>query len=248
MQFSDTTNKNGLIQECEFWCNLGDGTISGDATLLKQFASRINRAGDKLMPLLIGKGDKMRWDDTNHTDLPIGTFNLVSGQGDYQILTDDNSIPVVNFTDLMILDSSSATEYRHLPKMTMDDPRALRAMSANPTDSGIPSAWLEVGNTIFFDVEPNYNATNGGKVFFERMADQFTSADTTQTPGIPAQFHYLYALHASDDWLSVFKSEATATIAKVRAEIVKGEAALKAAINLRNPVRRRIIGASVRAE
>ena len=38
--FSDTTNKNGLIQECEFWTNLGDGTISGDTTLLAQFTDR----------------------------------------------------------------------------------------------------------------------------------------------------------------------------------------------------------------
>jgi hypothetical protein len=247
MQFSDTTNKNGLIQECEFWTNLGDGAISGNATLLKQFVSRLNRAGDKIKPLVSFRGDKQGFDDTNHTDQPFGTFNLVSGTGDYQILTDDNSIPIVNFTDVMILDSSSSTEYRRLERMTLDDPRALRAMSPNPSNTGVPSAWLEVCNTIFFDVEPNYSATVGGKVFFERMDRQFTSGDTTQTPSISANFHYLYALHASDDWLSVFKSESTVTIGKVRDEIKRAERALKAVIELRAPMRRRAVGTRSRS-
>lgn len=244
MQFSDVTNKNGLIQECEFWTNLGDATISGDATLLKVFTSRINRAYDAILPDLISFGDKMRWDDTNHTDFPIGTFNLVSGQGDYQITTDDNSLPILNMTDVMILDSSSSTEYRRLRKMTIDEHRALRAMSANPTDTGIPSAWLEYNNTIFFDVEPNYNATAGGKVFFERLPDYFTSADTTQQPGIPAPFHQMLALFASLDWLLVNKSENTALITRVEAKIEEGRKALKRITDSRNPVRRRIISST----
>src|SRR4051812_2372910 len=120
MQFSDTTNKNGLIQECEFWCNLGDGGISGDTTLLKQFASRLNRAKDRMRPILSSVGDKPRWDDSNHGDLPIATFGLVSGQGDYEIIVDDNSIPISNLTDVMILPSASSTEFMALEKMTID--------------------------------------------------------------------------------------------------------------------------------
>lgn len=241
MQFSDTTNKNGLIQEAEFWCNLGDAGISGDATLLKVFTSRINRAYDAVLPLITSFGDKMRWDDINHPDHPIGTFDITSGTGDYELLVDDNGLSILNITDVMILESSSSTEYKPLHKMTLDDPRALRAMSPNPSDTGIPSSFVEKDNVIFFDVVPNYSATAGGKLFFERIADYFTSADTTQTPGIPAPFHQLLALHASKDWLLVNKSEATTLIANVKEEIAKKEKQLETSIKLRNPIRRRVV-------
>jgi len=247
MQYSDTSNKNGLLQECEFWTNLGDGSITGNATLKAQFTSRLNRAYDAIMPLLFAFGDKMRWDDSNHLDHPIATFDITSGVGDYELLTDDNGLSILNITDLMILPGATTTEYVQLDRITLDDPRALRAMSKNPSDTGIPSAFVEKGNVVFFDVTPDFNATAGGKLFFERNADYFTTGDTTQTPGIPAPFHQLLALHASLDWLLVFKSEATTLIAAVQGKITKKEAELKTAIDLRNPVRRRVVGRSINA-
>lgn len=245
MQYSDTTNKNGLLQECEFWTNLGDGTITGDATLKAQFTSRLNRAYDAVMPLLLSYGDKMRWDDTNHTKHPIGTTNIVSGTHDYQILTDDAGLSILNITDVMILESATSTEYKELRRLTLDHPDALRAMSPNPTDTGVPWAFLEKDNTVFLFPKPNYAATNGIKFFFERIADYFTTSDTTQTPGIPAQFHQLLALYASLDWLLVFKSEATTLITRLEAKIAKTERNLEKAINARNPVRRRVVGTRV---
>ena len=53
MQFSDTTNKNGIIQQIEFRTNLGDTGISGDATLLKQFTGQINDAYMKAVGIII---------------------------------------------------------------------------------------------------------------------------------------------------------------------------------------------------
>lgn len=42
MQFSDTTNKNGVIQRVEFTLELPDGAISGDSTLLKYVTALAN--------------------------------------------------------------------------------------------------------------------------------------------------------------------------------------------------------------
>jgi hypothetical protein len=247
MQFSDTTNKNGLIQECEFWTNVGDAAISGDTTLLKQFTSRINRAYDKVMPLLLSYGDKMRWDDINHTDLPIGTFDISTSANNFQFLSDDNGLSILNITEVMILQSATATEYVPLRRMTLDDPRALRAMSPNPTDTGIPSAFVEKDNTVFFDVTPSYNATAGGKLFFERIPDYFTSADTTQTPGIPAQFHNLLALYASHDWLAVNKPQNGVLLGEINKEIERQRKDLEKAINVRSRSRRRAVGLTTNA-
>lgn len=244
MQFSDTTNKNGLIQECEFWTGLGDAGISGNTTLLKQITSRINRAYDKVLPIVLSHSDKLRWDDTNHTNHPIGYVNIASDTNDYQVLVDGGGLSILNITDVMALPASTATEYQTLHRMTLDDPRALRAMSPNPTDLGVPSAFVEKNNTIFLDVKPNYAATNGLKIFFERIPDYFTSADTTQTPGIPAQFHMLLALHASKDWLVVYKPESVTLITSLNGEIAKMERNLQRATSQRNPTRRRIVSST----
>lgn len=245
MQYSDTTNKSGLLQEVEFWTGLGDGTSTADATLKAQITSRLNRAYDAIMPLLLSYGDKMRWDDTNHTDHPIGTANIVSGTRDYEFLADDNSVSILNITDVMILESSTSTEYKQLKRLTLDMPEALRAMSPNPTDTGVPWAFLEKDNVVFLYPKPNYSATSGLKLFFERTADYFTTSDTTQTPGIPAPFHHLLALYASLDWLLVNKSEATTLITRLEAKIAEAKRNLERAINARNPMRRRVIGRRV---
>lgn len=243
MVFNDTSTKQGLIQECEFWTNLGDGVISGDTTLLKVFTNRLNRAFENVLPLVLSKSDKLRWDDSNHTDHPIATFDIESGTNDYELLTDDNSLSILNLTDVMILPASSSTEYSRLRRMTLDDPRALRALSPNPSDTGIPSAFVEKGNIIFFDVTPNYDATAGGKVFFERVPSYFASSDTTKTPGIPAPFHQLLALYASLDWILVNKPEAVTLITRIEARIAQTRADLKNYAEQRNPTRRRVLGA-----
>src|SRR4051794_15879939 len=111
MQLSDIELKQGLIQECEFWTNLGDGIITGDNALLLRFLSRLNRAFDKVLPIVLSRTDKMRWDDVNHTDYPIATFDIENGVGDYQFLTDENGNSILNITDVMILQSATATEY-----------------------------------------------------------------------------------------------------------------------------------------
>ena len=164
MPFSDTTNKNGLIQICELFTNLGDASISGDSTLLKVFTTRINSGFDRLMPLLLSWSNYLKWDDTNHTDLPIGTFNIVSGQADYTIAQDDNALDILNITNVRVLSSATATEYIDLVEMTMDNPDAVEAMSPNPTNTGVPSHWLKRGNTIHLFPEPNGLVRLAGRV------------------------------------------------------------------------------------
>ena len=240
MDFSNTTTKAGIIQTIEFWTNLGDAGVSGDATLLKVMTARVNEAFDRLMPLLLSYSDKLRWDDANNTDLPIGTFNIVSGQSDYTIAQDDNSLDILNITDVRILTSASGTDYVTLEKMTIDDERALTAMSPNSADTGTPTAYLERGNTLFLYPQPNYSATSGCKIFFERQQSYFTSTDTTKKPGIPRPFQGLLPLYASYDWLLVNKPANGELITRIEAQIATREQSLKDLISARYPTRQRI--------
>lgn len=245
MTFNDTTNKNGIIQECEFWTLAGDGGISGDATVLKQFVARVNIAFDRLMPILLSWGEYLKWDDTNHTDQPIGTFNIVSGQADYTLAEDDNSLDILDIKKLLILPSSTATNYLELEEITAESPLVAAAMSPNSGETGVPNYWLKRGNTLFLYPKPNYAATNGVKIMFEREQSYFTSADTTKEPGIPKPFHRLLPLYAAYDWLLVNKPANATLITRIEAEIQKAEAGLKKAIKGRYPARNVMKGIKV---
>lgn len=240
MQFSDTTNKNGIVQTIEFWTNLGDAGISSNPTLLKVITSRVNEAFDRLMPLLLSYSDYPRWDDINHTDLPVAKFNLVSGQSNYSFTEDDNNLDVLNITGVRVLQSASAAEYLTLKRMTLDDERAADAIDPNPSVSGIPTHFLERGNVIFLYPEPNYSATNGIKALFEREQSYFASTDTTKEPGIPKPFHGLLPLYAAHDWLIVNKPGDGTLITRVEGEIAKREQHLKDLISTRNPTVSRV--------
>ena len=241
MVFSDTTlATDGLIQSCEFWTRHKDGGISGAPVLLKQFTARINRGFDRVMPLVLSYSDYIRWDDVNHTDLPIGRVDIVSGQPDYKITEDDNSLDILNVTRVRALLGASETEYKDLKRMFVDDPLAVQAMSPNPSVSGVPTHFLESGGKIFLYPEPNYSATSGLEIFFEREQSYFASTDTTKEPGIPKPFHELLALHPSLDWNRVNRTKDTGLLNEIRAEIQKQEQQLFDLISLRNPTHKRL--------
>lgn len=247
MQFSDTSTKQGLIQECEFWTNLGDAVISGDTTLLKQFTNRINRAFDKVLPIIISKDDTLLWDDPNYTDHPIARTDLVSGQQDYTALTDEDGNSILNVVKAFVLQSATATEYVALNRVPVGMGGENRILNPATTFTGIPSEYVERGSTLFLGPIPNYNATNGLKIMFERVQSYFASTDTTKKPGIPAPFHQLLALHASKDWLTVNKPDNRVLIAELKEEIAKAEKHLASQAAARNPKRKRVMGQNVRS-
>lgn len=237
MQFSDSTNKNGILQRIEYLTGLGDAAITGSSTLLKQMTAVVNDSFDEIMPYLLGFSDTVRFDDLNNTDLPIGTINLVSGQADYSASVDANSLAILNITAIRILTSSAGTTYTDLERIYLDDVRALDAMSPNSTDTGIPTKWLENNNVIYLSPKPNYSATSGIKLFFEREPSYFVSSDTSKTPGIPKIFHSLLPLIAAHEWLIVNKPSNTTVITRLEAKIAKRKQDLSDLISAKNPTR-----------
>ncbi len=235
--FNDTTNKNGLIQIFEFWTRLPDGTVGADLTTVlgRQIVSRMNGGLEKIMPLLLSYSDFMRWDDPNHTDAPIGTIDIISGQPDYKLSEDDNSLDILNITNVRVFPSATATLYNDLQRMKADDPRVPDVTSPNTNNSGSPSHFLELGSRLYLFPEPNYASTNGIKIYFGREHDYFTTSDTTQEPGIPKPFHELVALYAAIDYISVVRPEDGNTLGLIQARINKTERDLKNFINLRHP-------------
>lgn len=229
-----------MIQKFEFWTRQPDGTVSGTTALLQQVTGLINSGFDHFMPLLLSYDDYIRWDDTNHTDKPSGKINLVSGQSDYKITTDGNSLDILNFAKVRVLQSSTATNYVELEKMTLDDERVADAISPNPSITGVPEYWLENGNKIFLYPAPNYSATNGIQLFFERKQKVFVYTDTTREPGIPSPFHELPVLYGALEWNSVNRANDISLLNSIKQLIAEKRHDIERIISLRNPTRRKL--------
>lgn len=237
-QFSDTTNKNGLIQKFEFWARLQDGTVTG--TLLKQITDRINAAFERIMPLLLQFNDQVRWDDSNHSDAPVAYTDLVANQNDYKFTEDDNSLDILNITSVGIKDASGDTVFRQLERITADDPRVPEILDPDTSVSGNPSGFLELGGRVYLDIRPSSSITSGLQIIFGREQSYFVSTDTTKEPGIPKPFHELLALYAALDYISVFRPSETNSITLIQNEIRRQEKDLKNFIDARHPTKVRM--------
>jgi hypothetical protein len=241
MQLSNTTSQAGLVQRVERYTRRPYGS-SGDE--LKEIINDINEAFADLMPLILQFNDQMRWDDLNHTDAPIGTINIVSGQEDYKITVDDNSLDILNIVKVRIYPSASATEYEELQRMTPDHPLFANALDPATGETGTPSHFVELGNVIYLYPSPNYAATNGIQIFFQRQQSYFTvtgtSGDDTTEPGIPLPFHELLALKAAHKWTIVNRTDDTNLLSSLNAMISRKEKELRDFTNARHPSRARM--------
>jgi len=241
MIFNDITNKQGLIQSCEYWGGFSDGDISGDTTLLKVFTSRINRALDKYLGML-GAGSRLATiDDTNYTDQPFSYFAIVEGQHDYEFKEDEDGNAISDITAVLIIKSATLSTYEKLTKLTLDRDDAELIMSPNASETGVPTGYIERDNTIFFNKIPNYASAQGGKLFYKRAPSYFVDTDTTKEPGLPFNFHEMIAIKAAYEWVLVHKSDARTLITRIEAELDKWEKEFKTYCSLRNPQKKRII-------
>src|SRR3990167_11282297 len=92
IQFNQTASPyRGLVQfyEKEIGANRAD--VSGTAEKLAQFTSDVNQALDDFWAIAIPASGTWQLDDSNQTDYPIITTNLVASQRDYSFTTDGSS-------------------------------------------------------------------------------------------------------------------------------------------------------------
>jgi hypothetical protein len=233
MPFNDPTNRNGLIQSCERWTNLGAGTISGDANLLADFTAELNESFDELMPLIYGADAKWQWDDSNHPDQPIATFDLASGQQSYSFISDEDGNSILEIDALYIKDPIG--EWRRLTGVDSKNDSGTDAIFAqNSNNIGTPTRYDKLGTSVFLDPVPNYDADGGIRIVFKRAQSYFATDDTTKSAGIPRPFHKLLPLIASRNWLVIHKAENIETIAEVKEQIKDGKAAFEKHLNKRS--------------
>jgi hypothetical protein len=202
-QFNNTTSKAGLIQLCEDNCGFSDGDISGNPTLFAKFTGYMNLGLDDAWSVILQATGKWHLDDSNFTDYPFITTNLVSGQRDYSFTTDGSGNVILDIYRVMVADPSGVFHEIHPV-----DQQATTYETGNSEDttsffdgknaSGTPTRYSKTGNGIFLDVIPSYNSTGGLKIFINREASYFTTAHTTKMPGFAGLFHTYLSIFASE--------------------------------------------------
>lgn len=192
LQFSDTTNKAGLLQACERKVFNSDyGRITGDATLKLDFTARLNEGRSWVEELIMKSDTRWQWDDTNHPDYPIYTETMVDDQHDYQLETEH----------IKILRVGVANADGDISWLTPIDPRDAEMPLEEIYDTkGMPRFYDKRANSIFLYPAPSSTDTTlseGLKLWAQRTGDVFSSNDITQTPGFPSLFHQAVADYAS---------------------------------------------------
>ena len=172
MIYSDTTNKNGIVQLCERLCKLGDGGITNDTTLFKQFTGDINQAYKKVAIALLRSDRRWKFDDSNYTDFAIASIDIVASQRDYTLPASTSG---GNFSTLWRINKVEVLKdgkYEPIELMDIDE--------QEETTTGIPTKYNLMSSSIRFKQLPNANITAGLRITFQRSIIEFTTSSTTR--------------------------------------------------------------------
>jgi len=231
MQYSNTTTKEGVIQACERYTGLGDAGISSDSDKLLEFTAYTNTALRKLWHYIFESTGCWEYDDSNQTDLPQATANLVQSQAKYALPSDALTIKRVEVAD------TDGSWQVLKPLIRNDIPVAIDEYF--DTD-GTPTYYRIVGDTIELFPAPDYNGTSSIKVYFDRGAVEFASTDTTKETGLATPYEDLVPVYASLEWLKI-NLPADARTAQLKEDFAIGVQNLRSYYNKRFPAKRKKI-------
>ncbi len=202
IQFNDTSSaKNGLIQVCEFeiFGEQDYGKISDNANLLATFTRGINDGLNRVASIILQSDNRWQWDDTNSTDYPIATADLVTTAGSEQ---QDYTLAVSHLKILRVEVKDAVDNWKLLTPIDQADitDQALTEFLKTP---GMPQYYDKTANSVFLYPKPSaqaVTATAGLKVYCQRPPSYFVTTDTTKTPGFNQLYHKLPALIACRDY------------------------------------------------
>lgn len=218
MVFSDTATKQGIVQDIDFTVNSDSITYP-----IEQKTRNINRAMDKAVSLILSSDGVWEWDDSNQTDLPTATTDLVSGQNDY-------SFAIQHLKIINVLAKNSGGDWQILKPFDLAEDKASEYL-LNPDETGSPRYYDKRAGSVFLFPKPDYASTGGLKINFQRPSTYFTTSDTTKAPGFATIFHKYISLLASYDYAM---AKGLPKINQIKQDIAEMELAIQAFYGKRN--------------
>lgn len=181
MVFSDSAGKQGIVEEIDFLVNTDSVKFP-----IEDKTRIINRWYERTVGRILEADGRWQFDDTNYTDLPIGTTDINAGQQDYTFATEH-----LRITRIEIKDPNG--NWKWLEPVDQNDARR-HSLTELGLATGVPCGYDKLSNSIFLISRPNYTSAGGLMAYFQRMAELFTVSDTTKQPGFASIFHRILAL------------------------------------------------------
>lgn len=194
MNFNNTTDKDGVIQECERYCGITATGISGNTVLLGDFTAYSNSTLRSLWHVSFLSCGNWLYEDNNQTDLPQAVADLTSGQTTYALPSSALTVERIEVKD-------AAGNWTKLTPIA--ESHIYGAVNEFMKTDAQPMYYRLIGNTLELFPASNYTSTGGLKVYFQRGSVAFASTDTTKTPGIASEYHDLIPLGASLKYLKI---------------------------------------------
>lgn len=194
IQYNDTSTYRGLLQLIAKRLGLPRTYFTEDADRKKEITAEINQTVDDYTALAIRSSGKAQFDDSNHTeDYPIIFINLVSGQRDYALTTDENGNLILEFYRVFARESVTSPYYELTPVDVQSDREGIISKLADGLNTqGTPYQYDKTANGIFVDPVPTSDVTNGIKIYINREGSYFTTSDTDKKPGVPGLHHQYF--------------------------------------------------------
>lgn len=185
MQFSDTTNGQGLVQDTRW--RVGATTSSFP---IEDITRLINRRYDNTVSLIFEADGRWQWNDSNATE-KVYTDDLVSGTQAYDILVSHLRITRVEVKD----ESGNWSRLKLIDQNDVDN-----TLTDFQKTDGQPRFYDLIGNKLYLYPAPNYDLTGGLKWWFQGAPDYFAVDDTTEVPGFASIFHHILSVGAAYDY------------------------------------------------
>lgn len=209
MDFNDTTNRTGLVQDCEDICGLGATGITGNTTLFQQFVRFMNDWNLKGTHYALMAFDGHELDDPGYSTLPSGTITGTTNR-DYAL---DSSYKMLK-VKLLNVSYDGTNYYAATPIDSRDLIDKQQAVKDNDIDSNFTSTEPKydlIANG--FKLYPKFTSaqvTAGAKIyieFFRAPRDFATTGTNDYEPAFELQFHRLVSLGASYEYAKLYKPE-----------------------------------------
>ena len=210
MMFSDTTSKQGLIQDVDFLC----GSTSASYAVADK-TRNINVAYNSVSRLIWDAADDWQYDDSNATDLPKVLRTMGHASASYQVPSTSQRIERVEA-------KSSDGNWRKLIPIDYRDITV--SLDEYHETAGMPIYYDLVGNYLTLYPAPSsaYATLSSGLTLrVSRDVTEFPTTATTTSPGFAKQFHRILSISASMDYLGVVDQSQVRLLAQMKDGIEK---------------------------
>jgi len=178
----DSNTAISLYHDYLFWTKFTDSIA-----VFEEYVRLANFALDRTLRKIYQVDGRWQHHDANHSEYPIDVQDLVAGQDNYVLADEHLRISRVRMKN------------REGNWITLTPKDRSHFSDDDLAETGNPELYDKLGPGIFPVPIPDYAATGGVEVTYQKGSNYFTTDDTNKAPGFASIFHrYVSLLPAQD--------------------------------------------------